>query len=112
MKKYIKIILLTLLLIPFISLKAVSSDKVNYKVNKYYINSEIEIAGGLQVKQLIEVEGTFNGYYQEFSTKNTNVREFTGLESDLKGSSIYNPTSIEKIRIGGRGTYYCPECQK
>ena len=100
MKKYIKIILLTLLLIPFISLKAVSSDKVNYKVNKYYINSEIEIAGGLQVKQLIEVEGTFNGYYQEFSTKNTNVREFTGLESDLKGSSIYNPTSIEKIRIG------------
>ena len=100
MRKYIKIILLTLLLIPFISLKAVSSDKVNYKVNKYYINSEIEIAGGLQVKQLIEVEGTFNGYYQEFSTKNTNVVQFTGLESDLKGSSIYNPTSIEKIRIG------------
>lgn len=100
MKKYTKFLLLTLLLMPFINLKAVSSDKVNYKVNKYYINSEIEIAGGLQVKQLIEVEGTFNGYYQNFSTKNTNVKQFTGLESDLKGSSIYNPTSIEKIKIG------------
>ena len=100
MKKYIKILLLTLMFIPFINLKAVNSDKVNYKVNKYYINSEIEIAGGLQVKQLIEVEGTFNGYYQNFSTKNTNVVQFTGLESDLKGSSIYNPTSIEKLKVG------------
>ncbi len=99
MKKYM-IFLLTLLLIPFINLKAVNSDIVNYKVNKYYINSEIEIAGGLQVRELIEVEGTFNGYYQNFSTKNTNVVQFTGLESDLKGSSIYNPTSIEKIKIG------------
>ncbi len=100
MKKYIIIFLLTLLFIPFSNLKAVSSNKVDYKVNKYYINSEIEIAGGLNVKQLIEVEGTFNGYYQNFSTKNTNVVAFTGLESDLKGSSIYNPTSIEKIKIG------------
>ena len=100
MKRYIKILLLTLLFIPFISLKAVNSDSVNYKVNKYYINSEIEIAGGLKVRQLIEVEGTFNGYYQNFSTKNTNVVQFTGLESDLKGSSIYNPTSIENIKIG------------
>lgn len=100
MKKYIKIFLLTLLFIPFINLKAVNSDKVNYKVNKYYINSEVEIAGGLFVRELIEVEGTFNGYYQNFSTKNTNVVAFTGLESDLKGSSIYNPTSIEKIKIG------------
>ena len=36
MKKYIKLILLTLLFIPFISVNAVSSDRVNYKVNKYY----------------------------------------------------------------------------
>lgn len=100
MKKYIKILLLSLLFIPFINIKAVSSDKVNYKVNKYYVNSEIEIAGGLFVRELIEVEGTFNGYYQNFSTKNTNLVAFTGLESDLRGSSIYNPTSIEKIRIG------------
>lgn len=100
MKKYIKLLLLSLLFIPFINVNAVNSDQVKYKVNKYYINSEIEIAGGLQVRELIEVEGTFNGYYQNFSTKNTNVVQFTGLESDLKGSSIYNPTSIEKIRIG------------
>ena len=100
MKKSIIIFLLTLLFIPFINIKAVNNDKVNYKINKYYINSEIEIAGGLQVKELIEIEGTFNGYSQEFTTRNTNTLQFTGLESDLKGSSIYNPTSIEKIKVG------------
>jgi len=99
MKKY-TIIMLVLLLVPFINIKAVSDNKVNYKINKYYINSEIEIAGGLQVKELIEVEGTFNSYIQEFTTKNTNTLQFTGLESDLEGSSIYNPTSIEKVKVG------------
>lgn len=89
-----------MLTIPFSSVKAVSSDSVNYKVNKYYVNSEIEIAGGLRVRQIIEVEGTFNGYYLNLSMNNNNVVNFTGKKSDLKGSSIYNPTSIENLKIG------------
>lgn len=100
MKKIIKILLLSFLFVPFINLKAISSNEVSYKINKNYINSEIEIAGGLKVIQIIEVEGTFNGYQYNLATKNTNNVEFTGLDSDLEGSSIYNPSSIEKIRIG------------
>ncbi len=100
MKKVLKYIIFMFIFVPFISVQAVSSDSVEYSVKKYYINSEIEIAGGLAVEELIEVDGTYNGYYREISTKNTSTVEFTGLESDLKGSSIYNPTSVVNLRVG------------
>ena len=29
-----------------------------------------------------------------------------------KGTCPECNTKIEKIRVGGRGTYYCPNCQK
>ena len=101
MKKIIiSLLFMFLMIMPLSNINAVSSEKINYEINKYYINSEIEIAGGLRVRQIIEVEGTYNGYSEIFNTKNTNEVEFTGLESDLKGSSIYNPTSVEKLKVG------------
>lgn len=101
MKKSIKLLILSVILfLPFIKLNAVSSDYVNYSVEKYYVNSEMEIAGGLRVKQFIEVDGTYNGYLLNLAMKNENVPTFTGIDSDLEGSSIYNSTSVENLRVG------------
>ncbi len=101
MKKIIKYIILSILMfVPCLKLNAISSDSVNYTVEKYYISSEIEIAGGLRVKEFIEVDGTYNGYLLNIAMKNENVPTFTGKDSDLEGSSIYNPTSIENLKVG------------
>lgn len=100
MKKILLTIIIGIMLFMPISLRAVSSEYVDYTVEKYYINSEIEVAGGLKVKQFIVVSGSYNGYYLNLLMKNAAVPEFTGKESDLKGSSIYNPTSIGNLKVG------------
>ncbi len=100
MKKIFKYIILLICIVPFLNLKAVSSNAVDYNVKKYYVRSEIEIAGGLKVREIIEVNGTYNGYYRNILFKNNDLVTFSGKESDLEGSSIYNGTSIDSLRVG------------
>lgn len=95
MKRYIKVLLVLLAFIPFIHINA----KETFKINKYYVNSEIEIAGAVHVKELIEIEGDFSSYSRLYNLdifKNKTV----GKKEDLEGSIIYNPTGIQSLKVG------------
>ncbi|MEG1558606.1 MAG: DUF2207 domain-containing protein [Bacilli bacterium] len=98
MRKTLKYFVLLLIFIPFFIVNAeVTPD---YKVNKLYINSEIEIAGALHVKELIEVEGSLNGYIRDIYFKDNSVMKFDKTKNSLYSSDIYNGTSIDKISVG------------
>ena len=100
MKKYLKYLILILLFVPFINVKAVSSNKVNFKITNYYVNSKIDIAGSLNVKELIVMEGTFNGYIRNLEYKTSNLPKFTGKYKDFYKSDIYNGSDIVKLKVG------------
>lgn len=94
-----KIITLILLLLP-ISIYAVSSSDVSYNIDDYIVDASIDAAGNMLVKEVIKIDGTYNGYIRELVYKNSNIQEFTGIDSDFKGSSIYNASDIIINKIG------------
>lgn len=101
MKKILYSIIFTFILfIPIINLNAISSDEVDYTISNYYIQSDIDIAGSLNVKELIVLDGTFNGYVRDIKWSNPNVPKFSGKDKDFEGSSIYNATEIVKLKVG------------
>ena len=55
MKKYIFsfICLFIFLLFPSLNINAVSSNRVDYTIKDYFVQSDIDIAGSLNVKELI-----------------------------------------------------------
>ena len=93
-------LLLLLLLFPIISINAVSSDEVDYSIRGLYMNSELEIAGSLHVREVIEVSGTYNGYIRDLVYANSKLKEFTGVKDDFYGSSIYNGTGVTVNKVG------------
>lgn len=99
MKRIIKSIILCFLFIPFMNLSAVSSDLVNYKVKSIFINADVLSNGDLKVKELITLNGTFNGYERDILyTGNTN--NFDGSRESFISSDIYNATNITGIKVG------------
>lgn len=100
MKKNIKLLLFIFMFIPLLSIKAVSSDKVNYKIENLLIDAKIDIAGNVNVKEVIVLDGTFNGYYRELVYKTAGLPEFTGKLSDFEMSDIYNATNITITKVG------------
>lgn len=86
-----KIILFLLLLLPI-------SVNAEVKVLTHLIDAEIEIAGGLNVKELIIIEGNT----KEFS-RNINYKMIDEVwdqkEINFKSSSIYNGYSLENIKV-------------
>lgn len=94
-----KIITLILLLLP-ISIYAVSSSDVSYNIDDYIVDASIDAAGNMLVKEVIKIDGTYNGYIRELVYKNSNIQEFTGIDSDFEGSSIYNASDIIINKIG------------
>lgn len=102
MKKYIFsfICLFIFLLFPSLNINAVSSNRVDYTIKDYFVQSDIDIAGSLNVKELIVLDGTFNGYIRDIKWKNEKLKEFTGKEEDFYGSDIYNATAITNLKVG------------
>ena len=69
-----------------------------------YTRSVLEVAikmGGTTIRTYSSVDGV-NGLFQ---------KELLVHGKDKDTCPECN-TKIEKIRVGGRGTYYCPNCQK
>jgi len=97
MKKFI--FLLLMIIIP-INLYAVSSYDVDYEIEDYIVDASIDISGNLLIKEVIRIDGTYNGYIRDLVYKNNNLSEFTGSVDDFKGSSIYNGSGIEIIKVG------------
>lgn len=101
MKKYIFGLILSLLcLFPFLNINAVDSGSVDYEVKAFYVQSDIDIAGALNVKELIVLDGTFNGYIRDINWINPKLGEFTGKDEDFYGSDIYNASKITNLKVG------------
>lgn len=98
--KLFSILFALLLFVPLNSLKAISSEDVNYTISNYYIQSDIDIAGSLNVKELIILDGTFNGYVRDINWSNPKLNKFTGKDKDFEGSSIYNASELVKLKVG------------
>ena len=63
--KYIILSLIILLVPTFV--KAIDVD---YEITNYYIDSYILENGDLEIKELIVLNGSFNGYIRELATSN------------------------------------------
>ncbi len=96
-----KILITILALFIFtLPLKAVNSSEVNYTIKDYIVDANVDVSGNLKVKEIIRVDGTYNGYIRDILFKNSNVQQFTGKDSDFEGSSIYNGNGIFDIEVG------------
>ena len=96
-----KILVLIISLFSFISVNyTVSSDQVNYKIEDYIVDASIDISGNLKVREIIKSTGSYNGYIRDLIYKNDRLGDFTGDTSSFEGSSIYNPTGIDNIKVG------------
>ncbi len=86
-----KLLLLILLLIPI---------RVNaeIKVENHLIDAEIEIAGGLRVKELIVFKGNTKDFSRTINYKMIN-EEWDKKTINFKRSSIYNGYSLENIKV-------------
>lgn len=87
-------ILIVMLIFPFFV-----HAEVNYNISDYYVSSEIEIAGGLKIKELIVLDGTFNGYQRDIVYKNSSLEDWKGQKINFEKSSIYAGSSIENLQV-------------
>lgn len=73
--------------------------EVDYDITDYYISSEIEVAGGIKIKELIVLDGTFNGYERQIVYKNSSLPEWKTGNVNFEKSSIYNATGIDNLKV-------------
>lgn len=97
MKRIFKYILLIFLFCPVMGVLAVNSDDVYYDVKSLYIDAKIRNNGDIDVKELISLNGTFNGYEREI---NFNYKDDGKLIIDGLDVSSYKPSGIKNINVG------------
>ncbi len=91
-----KIIISLLLLIPFM---------VKADINKMYIDSEVDIAGNLIVKEIIEVD-SINEFTLSIPYKSEGSTEYKGNDIIKDDSIIYDAENIQINKIGTIDTEY------
>lgn len=93
--KYI-ILSLIILLIPTF----VKASDVDYEITNYYIDSYILENGDLEIKELIVLNGSFNGYIRELATSNSVLSHSNKI--NFEHDAIYNASGIYDIKIGAK----------
>lgn len=93
--KYI-ILSLIILLIPTF----VKASDVDYEITNYYIDSYILENGDLEIKELIVLNGSFNGYIRELATSNSVLSHSNKI--DFEHDAIYNASGIYDMKIGAK----------
>lgn len=91
-KVYSLIIFLLLIFIPF---------KINAQegISNYYIDMTVNNNGSVTIKELIVLNGDFNGFERIINYKNNRLSSFDGSLTSFNGSDIYNADSIKLISI-------------
>ena len=84
----------------------VSSSLNDYELQKIIDNTKIELEsaikkGGTTIRSYTAVDGVHGLFQQELLVHGKEGQKCPECDSN-----------ILKIKVGGRGTYYCPECQK
>lgn len=94
MKKiYLVFIFLISLFLPF-TINAYSEG-----ISNYYIDMTVKSNGNLHVKELIILNGEFNGFERIINYKNNRLSSFDGGLNSFNGSDIYNGSGINLISI-------------
>lgn len=75
-------------------------SNVNYKVSNYYIKANIQDNGDLKVKELIVLDGSFNGYERSINFRNDALNNYNDV--NFEHSSIYNPSGIKDVSISAK----------
>ena len=92
----IKYIILSLILL--LAPTLVKASDVDYEITNYYIESYILENGDLEIKELIVLDGSFNGYIRELVTSNSVLSHSNKI--DFEHDAIYNASGIYDIKIG------------
>lgn len=92
-KRYLLILIACFFILSPSTVKAVETTK------KFYSNIDIETDGSIKVKEIFELTGSYNGLRRTINYKNRTAKEFSGVESDLEGSSIYNGSGITDLKV-------------
>lgn len=92
MKKKFYLLLIVLFLFPL---------QVNAKdgTKRMYINMDIQKDGSVQVTEVAELSGKYNGRLRDINYANPGARIFSGSYEDFKGSSIYNGSTITDLKV-------------
>ncbi len=72
----------------------------------------IAIASSAILKKSIAVGGTTFQHFKDTGGENGNYTDYLQVFGKQKTPCGVCGTEIEKIRVAGRGTHYCPTCQK
>lgn len=70
------------------------------EIEKIYMDAEIEIGGGLNVKTLIKVSNNNEPLKYNIYLKDKSLKEFTGKQEDFEESLIYNATFAKLTKAG------------
>ncbi len=90
-----KIILFFLLLIFPFTVKAV--NVVNYDITNIFQDAQILENGDLSVKEVIVLNGSFNGYERDLTYRNSKLINHNPI--DFSEDAIYNGSSIKNVQI-------------
>ncbi len=97
MRKFLFLLLSLFIFIP--SLMAVDNSYVDYEIEDYIVDAKIDISGNLTVREIIGIEGTFNGYIRDI-VYSSDAKKFDGSLSSFEASDIYNAGSVEVLKVG------------
>lgn len=92
-KRYLLILIACFFMLSPGTVKAVETTE------KFYSNIDIETDGSIKVKEIFELTGSYNGLRRTIKYRNDNAKEFSGVVSDLEGSSIYNGSGITDLKV-------------
>lgn len=77
-----------------------SESSSNYKISNYYVKANILENGDLRVKELIVMDGKFNGYERKIAYSNLRLEKYDRL--DFEHSPIYNTDGVKDVHISGK----------
>lgn len=92
MKKYGFLILFLFLFLP-INVFAKDGTK------RMYINIDIKEDGSLNIEEIAELSGDYNGRLRNIEFINPTAKPFEGSYEDFKGSSIYNGSELTNLKV-------------
>lgn len=75
----------------------VTASSINYDITDFLIDAEIQSDGSVDVKELIVLDGNFNGYIRELQYKNPKLKEYTPGQINFSNSAIYNASGITNV---------------
>jgi len=75
----------------------VSVFAADYTVENFLVDATVLENGDMNVKELIVLDGTFNGYIRDITYQNSILKFHTPI--DFSQDAIYNATGISNVQI-------------